>query len=108
MLALIDIAQEYSEFLTRADIWVLAGLTASEVSQNAQGNDGGGNPDNNNVVPFDMEFVGRPVCEGAANRGPDRALPSAHLDTSQVLAFFKENFGFSPEETVAIFGAHTL
>jgi hypothetical protein len=110
--ALNGVVEEYSEFLTRADIWVLAGLTAAEVSQNAQGGGGGGggggNQDNNNVIPFDMKFYGRPVCEGNPTGGPDRALPSAHLDTAQVLTFFAENFEFSPRETVAIFGAHTL
>jgi Peroxidase len=88
--------------LTRADIWALAGLT------------GAGNAQNTTSIDFALTYIGRPVCANLANgapatrAGPDRTLPSAHLSTTQVLAFFASNFGFTETETVAIMGAHTL
>jgi hypothetical protein len=109
--ALNGVVDEFSdsEWLTRADIWVLAGLTAAEVTQPT--NNGGNNNDNifGPVVPFDMQFVGRPVCIGGDTEdGPDRELPSAHLATNQVIDFFDTAFEFTPRETVAIMGSHVL
>jgi hypothetical protein len=109
--ALNGVVDEFSdsEWLTRADIWVLAGLTAAEVTQPT--NNGGNNNDNifGPVVPFDMQFVGRPVCIGGdTEAGPDRELPSAHLATNQVIDFFDTSFEFTPRETVAIMGSHVL
>jgi Peroxidase len=95
--ALVPTVAKYKKFLTRGDVWMLAGLVAAEVSQ--QGT----------TVSFDMEFVGRPNCAAnEPNGGPVRALPSAQFNTAQVLDYFKTNFGFSNRETVAILGAHTL
>jgi Peroxidase len=54
-------------------------------------------------------IVGRPQCAGGATTaGPHRALPSAHFSTKKVVDFFAKTFNFSPDETVAIIGAHTL
>ena len=98
--------------LSRADVWALAALTGAEVSQ----------PNNNNAVDFPMFWVGRTdceeldVCRNAAGQevlcnsvnGPHRDLPSADLNTTGIVHFFSTNFGFSPRETVALMGAHTL
>jgi Peroxidase len=99
------IVDKYAAQLTRADVWVLAGLTAAEVSQNAGGGGNNGPPPTN--VVFSMQYVNRPTCNNAQG-GPSRQLPSAHFHTSQTLEFFANNFGFNNEETVAILGAHTL
>ena len=96
--ALAPIAVEYDGVLTRADIWILAAMVAVQETQNP----------NTPVLPFQMEWVGRPVCEGPANRGPDRTLPSAHMVNSDLLEFFNTEFGFTDRDTVAIIGAHTL
>lgn len=96
--ALEPIFSRYQEFLSRADIWVLAAFVANE---RAQGDNGG------NLVTFDMQFYGRQDCSDPTG-GPDRSLPSAHFTTDQVLSFFQTNFDFSAQETVAIMGAHTL
>lgn len=116
--ALSNIVSRYSRTaLTRADVWVLAALTAAEVTQRPGGgpNNGGGvgspnnGGNNTNTVPFPMKFVGRPVCAGnKPTGGPRRKLPSAHFYTQQVLDYFSSNFGFSTKDTVAILGAHTL
>ena len=99
--------------LSRADVWALAALTGAEVSQPNN---------NNNAVDFPMFWVGRTdceeldVCHNAAGQevlcnsvnGPHRDLPSADLNTTGMVHFFSNNFGFSPRETVALMGAHTL
>ena len=107
MNALAPIVAKYESVLSRADIWVLAAFTAAEKTQP--------NPgvfvitlDPVQYVPFDMQYVGRPVCDGPANRGPSVQIPSAHFHTAQLLDYFQTNFGFSSRETVAIMGAHTL
>jgi len=87
---------KYSDVLSRADVWILAALTASDAAELR------------NFISWDMQYVGRPVCDGPANRGPDRQLPSSHVHTSQLLGFFQDEFGFTARETVAIIGAHTL
>ena len=90
------IVTTYSETaLTRADIWVLAGLTAAEETQQ------------NGVLPFDMEFVGRPSCPTPMG-GPERRLPSAHFTPGILVFYMQDNFQFNERETAAILGAHTL
>jgi Peroxidase len=104
--ALSDVVTRYSETLTRADLWVLAGLVAAESAQTRCNNNNGGT---NNIVAFEMQFTGRSVCpEENPVGGPKRSLPSAHFVTDQVVEFFSTNFGFSEEQAVAILGAHTL
>ena len=94
--ALAPIAEKYAGILTRGDVWMWAAMVAIEVSQSTP------------IVPFNMMWVGRPECDGPANRGPDRTLPSSHFFTQQLLDFFNAEFGFTDRDTVAIIGAHTL
>lgn len=115
------IVTKYAAQLTRADVWILAGMTAAEVAQNGGGGGGGGRgggggggggggDGNNNgtpPVPFPMQFVGRPSCSNPQG-GPPRDMPSAHLHTQEVLDFFRTNFELMDRDTVAILGAHTL
>lgn len=105
----VDMFTHYQ--VTRADIWVLAGL---EGSRGAQPN---GGLDNRN---FSMDWYGRPNCEDintasacvggqcTPDRGPHRELPSPSLDTHGLLNYFDVQFDFSDRDTVAIMGAHTL
>jgi Peroxidase len=94
---LVPVVQHNGQFLTIGDIWALAGLVASRVSQK------------DTTVSFALQFVGRPQCAGAdTTGGPHRVLPSAHFSTKKVVDFFAKTFNFSPDETVAILGAHTL
>lgn len=113
------ITNKYAAQLTRADVWVLAGLVAAEVAQTAEPGEnngpppdgpplnGGPPPSNGQVVPFPMQYVNRPTCDDPQG-GPARRMPSAHFHTFQTLEFFATNFDFSEDETVAILGAHTL
>lgn len=101
-----NIVTLYSLTMSRADIWVLAALTASETQQNAGGR--GGNNNNGPVLPFNMEFVGRATCNDPTGNGVVREMPSAHLTTQGLRKFFEDEFGFNDVDTTAIMGAHTL
>ena len=112
--ALAPIVTKYKASLSRADVWVLATLVGSEVSQPR-------NADFN--VDFAFTEFGRVDCEKqqsvcrneagvshgcSATRGPHRVLPGANTNSRDLFAFFSNNFGFSQRETVAILGAHTI
>jgi Peroxidase len=91
--ALAPIVEHSAKFLTTGDVWALAGLVSAKTSQD------------NTSFSFPLQFVGRPHCTGnATTRGPNRKLPSAHFTTQEVVDYFKENFNFSPQESVAILG----
>lgn len=100
--------------ISRADIWALAAMARAEKAQP---------PNDEDFTSFPLTHVGRVDCErkspspcdGAADgiicdarNGPPRDLPSPDLTTHGLLTFFSDEFGFSPQETTAIMGAHTL
>ena len=95
--------------LSRADLWVWAGLVSAEVTQRGRG--GRGRRDDSDgaphFVPFTMQYVGRPSCP-TPKGGPSHQLPSPHMTSNHLVEFFEEQFQFSPRETAAIMGAHTL
>lgn len=102
--------------LSRADIWALAALTAAEVTQPGFGRSSG--PE----VLFPMDWIGRVDCDRdpsaacpddpsscSETAGPKRSLPSAvNITTHTLLNFFRDEFDFSPRDTVAIMGSHTI
>ena len=96
---------------SRADIWALAALVGADEAQPRP------------VVDFTLTSIGRKNCEDAQNRcfdsegtqrpcspdrGPHRELPSADITTEKLFHFFRDEFGFGVQATVALFGAHTL
>ena len=98
--------------ISRADLWALAAMAGAEGAQPPNGED---------FASFPLTHVGRVDCERRspspclddgvvcdARHGPPRDLPSPDLTTHGLLAFFADEFGFSPQETTAIMGAHTL
>jgi len=98
--------------LSRADIWALACVIGVEKTQNID------------HIVFPLQYIGRIDCDATAGKvcrdihqeivpcrvdfGPHRILPSAHLNTSGLAHYFKTNFNFTPRQTVAIMGAHTI
>jgi Peroxidase len=94
--ALAPIVKQSADYLTTGDVWALAGLVSVKQSQV------------NTSFAFPLQFVGRPHCAGRSTKGPKRQLPSAHLTTKGVVDFFQTAFGFTPQQSVAILGAHTL
>lgn len=99
---LCDMCGYYSSVLTRADCWALAALTAVELSQ----------PNQDNIVDFELFHVGRPTCMDGNLLGDSPSetavFPSPHLTSDDLVNYFADEFSFSPNETVAIMGAHTL
>eukprot|EP00594_Rhizosolenia_setigera_P004248 CAMPEP_0178939192 /NCGR_PEP_ID=MMETSP0789-20121207/67_1 /TAXON_ID=3005 /ORGANISM="Rhizosolenia setigera, Strain CCMP 1694" /LENGTH=326 /DNA_ID=CAMNT_0020617993 /DNA_START=1075 /DNA_END=2052 /DNA_ORIENTATION=- len=86
--------------LSRADIWALSAITATNFGLDR---DGGSS------TYFEMSYYGRENCaENDPTGGFDHELPPPDLDTDGVLDFFADNFEFSDQETCAIMGAHTL
>jgi Peroxidase len=110
--ALGNIVKNYAvQGVTRADIWALAALVASDMG------------DKMAKVSFPFKWYGRQNCESiysecldanknkvscTYNRGPARSLPSANLDSHEILDFFAKQFGLDAQETVALMGAHTF
>lgn len=113
--ALQSVVQDFEdEGMSRTDIWMLAALVASEVSERTLGTD------------FPMQWIGRKTCEELNNNncgrnaegrpstcgpfgGPHRAL--CHADTAgtgTIQDFMAKEFGFDAQKTTAIMGAHSV
>ena len=59
--------------------------------------------------PFGLVFsYGRKDCTTSPDTSINRKLPKAHGNLNATLKFFKDELGFSAQETVALIGAHTL
>jgi cytochrome c peroxidase len=102
------------EGLSRTDIWMLSAVVASDVSESSAGMD------------FPFRWIGRKTCEQINNgncgrnsrgestrctpaEGPHRVL--CHADTAgtqTINNFMSSQFGFNPQQTAAIMGAHTV
>jgi len=94
--------------ITRADIWALSAMVSVDLLKSE--------PD----VVFPFNWYGRPTCDQlqaqfpckagncGATRGPERNLPSPNFDTKQVLTYFKDQFGFTTSQTVALMGVHAI
>lgn len=95
----------YKDFMSRADFYVLAGVTALEESLNFNNV----NLTSNFIRPVGFKFkYGRCDCPSSPRTNVDRPFPHGHFDYEEVMDFFRREFGFSVRESVAIMGAHTL
>lgn len=93
--ALDPVVASYSrDGLTKADVWALAAMVGAESSQTGR------------AESYDFHWYGRKVCN--ENTVEDRQIPSADLNTSELLHFFSSNFGFNAQQTVALMGAHSI
>ena len=98
MFSLRDLEGKYAEQgLSRADLWVLATFIGVEQAMP---------PEARVEMPF--RHYGRIDCTDRRTEGPDPPLCSANLGTEGVLKYFEEEFDFTPQETAAIMGAHTI
>ena len=114
---------------SRADLWALAGLTAVELStqyHNSLCDEDdmtkycGGNPENTTCeikLPRPVFKYGRKDCTGGCTgfdseydfcSPASETHPDPHGNGTSVTAFFRDNFGLTAEESVALMGAHTL
>ncbi|CAH1775356.1 unnamed protein product [Owenia fusiformis] len=96
---------KYSNKLSRADFWQLAGIAALQES---------GRGCNNCIHPWVQFVAGRKDCSSSPKYdGPHRMFPNngGHANIDDVLGFFNSTFGLSrsqPELAVALLGAHSL
>jgi hypothetical protein len=105
-----------SQGLSRADVWMLSGLVASEVALPQQFR---------NEIDFPLEWFGRRTCEedNGSNcgtnflgepaectefGGPHRDLCHGGSGTQTIRQFFQDEFGFNDRQIVAIMGAHSV
>jgi len=102
MNSLTDVEEKYrDQGLTRADLYVLASYVAVDMTMPD------GDAINSPFIPF--RHYGRNICDSTnPRRGPDPELCSPNLGTDEVVDFFQEHFDFTPRETAAIMGAHTV
>jgi Peroxidase len=100
MGSLRDVERAYEGNLTRADIWALASFVGVE-----QAMPGIGEGDR---IELPFHYYGREDCNDRLDRGPDPPLCSPNLGTDEVLDFFEQEFNFTPSETAAIMGGHTM
>lgn len=97
---------------SRGDIWALAATVGADVSQRSDSR-----------VDMTLKWWGRVDCEKTgqtckgpngetvscnSKKGPHHQFPNIHMHTAELYSFFKDGFGFSQRDTVAIMGAHTL
>ena len=108
------IADRFSDRgLTRTDIWMLAGLVATETAI----------PPNDRDILFDLQWVGRRTCEEMIDcgvdfrgnpsdctpmRGPHVGQAHATLGTRSIQSFFENEFDFTPQQVTALMGAHSV
>jgi len=103
------VAKWKNDLISRADIWALSAMVGAEMTQNRE--------------EFRMDYVGRIDCEDTGNvcrnangnvrpcrfdLGDAREMPGSNLLTHELLDFFSHNFGFTPQEVVALMGAHSI
>lgn len=102
MISLRDVETKYrDQGLTRADLFVLASYVGVDMTLP------GGDALNNPFIPF--QHYGRVTCDSSRpTGGPDPELCSPNLGTDEIVDFFQEHFDFTPQETAAIMGAHTV
>jgi len=95
----------YTSKMSRADFWILTAVTALEESLKFNN----ANLTSSYINPVDFKFrYGRCDCSTSPITSVDRGFPSGHSNYKEVMQFFKNEFGFSMRESVAIMGAHTL
>jgi len=98
--------------ISRADVWAIAAMTSADLSQKGSSR-----------VDFTFSWIGRRNCEDTnvqcfnanneavpctATQGPHRVLPNASLLTSDLLQYFRNEFGFSASQVVALMGVHAM
>jgi len=95
----------YSELLSRADLWAYAGYVALGKAVDSANTDC-----TDDCVPaLGLVFkYGRVDCSTAPYTTADVGLPSPHYNYEGLMDFFATEFGFTADEVVALMGVHTL
>ncbi len=100
--------------VTRADIYALATVVAVAVGHHVKVS---------KPVSFTMPWYGRKNCKDLNNvclnatglpvpctetRGPYRNLPSVNLNSSGLLQYLADTYGYNDRQSVAIMGGHAV
>lgn len=83
--------------MSRADFWMLAMVTASEIGNN-----------NNGIPGLVMNFGRDSSSNCPASEATGVSFPKAHGNSTATFAFFNQVFGFTPAEVTALLGMHSL
>jgi len=104
------------EYMTRADLWSLAGIAAVEFGIQQANNlclsNDPAERERRGCIPMpqiDMEFQhGRKDCPTAPYTTQVHKFPVPIMNRTEMLNYFKDEFDLAPNEVVALMGAHTL
>ena len=97
--ALSPLYENYDTRMSRADFYALAAVVALEKATE------------NSVDKFlgrSQLTFGRSDCSSVPDEDSANTFPSALGDIDATLSYFETEFAFTPRETVALLGAHTL
>ena len=97
--ALSPLYENYNTYMSRADFYALAAVVALEKATE------------NSVDKFlgrSQLTFGRSDCSSVPDEDSANTFPSALGDIDATLSYFETEFAFTPRETVALLGAHTL
>ena len=103
--------------ISRADLWAIGGRAAADYGMEGMPNhrDYDSTQTWRTVVKawvskFPTFKTGRVDCDSATDDGyttDEHVFPSAHNTFTEVMTYFRREFGFTNNQTVAIMGAHT-
>ena len=100
--SLEPVYNEAEAFLSRADLWALAGLTAAQLAAELQC----GRPGCIHL-PLRMR-TGRVDCSTSPRSSAVHNFTSGHAASEALFAFFRREFDLDARQSVALMGAHTL
>ena len=90
---------KYSRRMSRADFYALASVVALEKATEKLAD---------KFLGRSQLKFGRKDCSTVPEEDSENHFPSALGNIDDTLSYFAREFGFSPQETVALLGAHTL
>ncbi len=95
---------DHSEIMSRADFWALASIVGVQVGIETANNDFDAG-----IKDAPLTFTpGRKDCTSSPYTAEQFKFPDANGGAAETYKFFKDRFGISQYETVALMGAHTL
>ena len=100
--AIAELVDHFGASHSRADLWAMATLVSADMAVTHSRPVG---------LKFPMRYIGRKDCDGADHRGvggPKVEMPSNHLTTHELYAYFDKYFGFDMDETITIMGVHSV
>ncbi|CAB4062798.1 E1.11.1.7 [Lepeophtheirus salmonis] len=105
--SLEPVYESYRDSISRADLWALASKAAFEMSVDI--NNERCQEESCKTPKVNIRFkFGRTDCSTSPRHSQNMVIPSPFDTSDTLMPWFKETFGFKPNEVVAIMGLHTL